>query len=480
MDPRPEDSWVSDLSNDGELPQPAEVEGAEDAEWNRPLKPEEFDEDLSIPYMKEYGTRFEYLVKRVWDEEHTEFERGEELRDIFDRHAHDILASMNDEVVKCIIEGSLPRVMLGPEDGPAAQHRMRARKAITKYGEQWREPNSSGQHQPVICAQYLTDDKGEPPYNHEVSDILAMVTQYAEQSEYGEDKNARDDGFAEQIDTSIQGKKAVDWYSGKRLFVASKTAYENVNKFVESALKKLPTDCDNERQSRTFSEFGYSLNAHQEYSDSAFIRNLVEAVCAVYFPRYQMQQFVVYKTWAVEQGWIGEVLLSRIGSGYISSGHGLGHQPAEPSNNSADTMDANLWNSYMEHAIKFTPFLGKSPSGASLFVELMFPANYKEQTAIYKRLEDEMNRVARLKAELEHEERVQKRLRSFTLTKADVDSKYQKQAEALLRLAELKLLNSMDSDDWAAIREVEQPATEAGPSSDPVGSVFNRTDCQSD
>ncbi|KAK8209883.1 hypothetical protein IWZ01DRAFT_506961 [Phyllosticta capitalensis] len=139
---------------------------------------------------------------------------------------------------------------------------------------------------------------------------------------------------------------------------------------------------------RPWGEFGYTVNgkerldAHKKHKSSNYLMNLAEATCARNFPQYQIHQFIVYKLWSVEQSWAAEILLTRPGGGYTSTGLGFNHHPAGLSNDSANDVSVRRWNSYAAHALQYSPLYGKKSSNGCRILSSFEIANYQRQTEI--------------------------------------------------------------------------------------------------
>jgi len=101
-------------------------------------------------------------------------------------------------------------------------------------------------------------------------------------------------------------------------------------------------------------EFGFStdsptrLKQHHNHLSSNWVMNVHEAVANVLYKdralkqRFSMQSNVIYLAWHPAQCKLAEIILMRLGQGFVVTGGGFSHYPAGRSN-TRNKVSSQLW-----------------------------------------------------------------------------------------------------------------------------------------
>ncbi|EON67079.1 hypothetical protein W97_06196 [Coniosporium apollinis CBS 100218] len=223
--------------------------------------------------------------------------------------------------------------------------------------------------QPSIYVHILADDRGESPSCKALAEMIEFLRAYVK---------GDDDQLAYEIDRvrnshwTRQKAKA-----GARNYLSTEASKKSRRSVSPCRVETLHQFCDN-LESRIngipkpqweaplpghpLSEVGYALNAtkrfqqHKDHTNSNWLMNLVEAVCAARFEgRLIMHQFVVFFIWDRPQAIIGECLFSKLCKSYVEDG-GFNYTSAGSSNwTILQLNDIEQWHRFQVHALSRPP-----------------------------------------------------------------------------------------------------------------------------
>jgi len=119
---------------------------------------------------------------------------------------------------------------------------------------------------------------------------------------------------------------------------------------LEACLRSMPQALWDQPFGVPLSDFGYTRNvekqlkAHGALRLSNFLINLFEAICEVlWFSKLRMAQFVILLIFRAAMASLAEILLTRVGGGYTSTGSGFSHYLASRNNASAQSFSEAGW-----------------------------------------------------------------------------------------------------------------------------------------
>ncbi|KAK7525697.1 uncharacterized protein IWZ02DRAFT_488674 [Phyllosticta citriasiana] len=267
------------------------------------------------------------LVERIWSEVAEEHGLHERQHHTFVRHGFLILLTMSRELVHAIIKGDVPA--MAKNDGDP---RKQAKQFLQLY-------NAERNHPEGLKAGIL----------HRILDQIELYL--------------ANDEYAYQVERQFFPSTAARGY---RLYIDGRPSrVDNIRDFVKKVCRHLPDDP--EIVCRALSEYGYTTNhknrlhMHATHRKSNYIINLVEAITKHEFPdeNYGVHRHVVHMCWAPEQGWVAEVLLNRLGMGYVSTGYGMSTWAAERCSSTSFTMNSSFYRDWAGRAWKYTPYVAQ-------------------------------------------------------------------------------------------------------------------------
>lgn len=266
----------------------------------------------------------------------------------------DILVSMNTELMKSLIDGSL------------------SRKAEITTGEV------------SIALQRILDQKPLPPsiYQNCICDAMGISPTPLQWErvctlmlEYVRGGNESDD-LAILVDQLVRpteewpphlAKRGLRRYTEWRSFIVddgdtapSRRHRDMVRRFVSEMLKRIEGDLQNGKGNIPLAapviEIGFSikyvcrLREHRRHEQSNYLMNLAEAMFKhAYHDTFRLQQLVIYACYRPSQPWFSEIILTQLGQGYTEGAGGFSHYPAGRSNGSAyNKTSRGQWNQF-EH-----------------------------------------------------------------------------------------------------------------------------------
>ncbi|EON64341.1 hypothetical protein W97_03572 [Coniosporium apollinis CBS 100218] len=155
----------------------------------------------------------------------------------------------------------------------------------------------------------------------------------------------QDDQLAEEIDTALEDKmgrlRKVGGSSRSRRYLhgqnhtadkISTSKVDTLRQFcdnVEKRIKAVPPGEGDVPFVRPLARFGFTTQPavrfqnHRDHVSSDTLMNLTESVCYRFFPKYEIEQSLVFAAWEPGQGWAAEILFTRLGGGYINAGTGF-------------------------------------------------------------------------------------------------------------------------------------------------------------
>ncbi|KAK8205198.1 hypothetical protein IWZ01DRAFT_559840 [Phyllosticta capitalensis] len=217
----------------------------------------------------------------------------------FMKHAMMILCSSCKELLVSIRDGTLPRRAID-------NSRPRAKRYID-LNEEERDiavDEVDGKrvvHQPVIFGQYLVNDEGFGPTEKELAAIVILVRLYT---------NPGHPVFEEYV-------KRVDANSPRD---CTRLPRNVVDYFCDEVSARLPAEPSDTVRPRALANYAYSPTPQPARQNRLLC--LVETVCKLYYPQYKIHHHVVFRLYAPEQAWFGEVVFNRLGKS-AESGFGF-------------------------------------------------------------------------------------------------------------------------------------------------------------
>ena len=264
-----------------------------------------------------------------------------------------ILASLDDELLTALIDGTLPRKAEIPEG--------RIHNALADVQKH------SGVS-PAIYMNCICDGMGISPTPRQWQMVCAQIKVYL-----GRDSMAND--LAAKVDMTIQATSS--WprsraKSGLRRYTDFSTPFrpsfsqerrQKVLKFVSEMEKRIQPDLNSGRQDVPLSapvvEVGFSINVlarleqHSKHQNSNYIMNLAEAMLRHLYGRsFRLQQSVIFTCWEPEHPWFSEIVLTQLAQGYTEWAGGFSHAAAGESNRGAyDSFSERTWVPLRHHSL---------------------------------------------------------------------------------------------------------------------------------
>ncbi|KAK8234751.1 hypothetical protein HDK77DRAFT_429400 [Phyllosticta capitalensis] len=264
---------------------------------NMPTDPSEFD------YMELLLDSYWMLVVALADEEEDDWMAGSQ-GSTFMTHVMMILCSSCIELLVSIVDGTLPRravddsrprakryIDLNKEERDVAVDEVDGKRVI---------------HQPVIFGQYLVNDEGFGPTEKELAAIVILVRLYV---------NPGHPVFEEYV-------KRVNANSPRD---CSRLPREVVDYFCDRISDRLPTEPSDTVRPRALANDAYSPTPKPGRQNRLLC--LVETVCKLYYPQYMIHHHVVFRLYAPEQAWFGEMVFNRLGQASTDTGFGFYYKP---------------------------------------------------------------------------------------------------------------------------------------------------------
>ncbi|KAK7517303.1 hypothetical protein IWZ03DRAFT_359428 [Phyllosticta citriasiana] len=318
------------------------------------------------------------LADQVFMDERNLKNLPENNRAAFVHHGVFVMASMGLQTVSGILEGTLAQL-------PRSPNRRQSNAFLELYNAERQRMDRARRYQPCVYVQYFgtSDCKGLP--EEILRRILKLMAHYVTDAAYAR----RVDNAIHALDPSTHEA----WETGYRRYTRQmRGRHTALQTFVDRVQLRIE---DNRAPNRPLSEFGFTNNARRRLEDHAmhrnsnFILNLLEAICKVEYPHHGFRTFryVVHKCWAPQQGWVGEILLNRIGLGYIDTGFGMSYHPAGRSTQSAGSTAAKSYEDWTKHALEWTPVR------KSLDHELRIAKSEMERTIHDQRNAKEVNMI---------------------------------------------------------------------------------------
>ncbi|KAK7525709.1 uncharacterized protein IWZ02DRAFT_431249 [Phyllosticta citriasiana] len=336
-------------------------------------------------YIREALRGYDALLVKISEEE----KLSENSKQVFFRHGFNILASTNNHVLQAVIEGTIPKAMIG-NTNPALKRFLQDSMAEV------RAHSEAKQHQPVIYVQYLANAQGESPTVNELKEIISLVKRYI-------DGGDQDVEFACIIDTArdLPSKKKIRWDYGERRYLGqyAKDRKVRANDFCNAVLARCQ-GCDGNSRPRPFSEVGYTnqartrLQSHLKHESSNWLMNLVDAICAVHFRSYKIQQFVIYKIWDDMQSSVAEIIFNRLAQSPLETGFGFAYYPAGRSTFSSETVPSRQYKIWAGDALRTTPLLANVKREHEMVKKLL--AEDRDNRGLQSRIKENQNWEASL------------------------------------------------------------------------------------
>ena len=251
-----------------------------------------------------------------------------------------ILSSMDIELLKSLIDGSLSRKAEIP-----AGH---VSNALLRIQDQ--NPSPPSIYQNCIC-----DLMGMSPTPVQWERVCNHMLEYVQG---GTESNE----LAMMVDQLIYptdewppqlAKRGLRRYTEWRSYVEndgdqlpSISHRRMVRYFVSEMMDRISVDLQSGRGHIPLAapviEIGFSINAryrlreHRRHEHSNYLMNLAEAMFKHLYPNtFRLQQLVIYACFRPSHPWFSEIILTQLGQGYTEGAGGFSHYPAGRSNGSA-------------------------------------------------------------------------------------------------------------------------------------------------
>lgn len=262
-----------------------------------------------------------------------------------------MLYSMDDSVLKAIIQGQLPRL--------AEVASGRVCQVLRDLNEQSSRPDSI---QPGTYMNCICDYKGYSPTPTQWKKVCTLMLKYVQADDEYND-------LAELVDKQVHPKP--DWpkdlaHRGLRRYTEWRSYIENgsfhpdrshrrwVKYFVDQLKERMKAQPVHAPLSVPVVEIGFSnnppqrLRQHRHHESSNYLMNLAEAVFEVEYPgTFRLQQNIIYACFRPIQTWLSEIVLTQLAQGYIDGGGGFSHEVAGRSNSvSNQVVPSRRWNMF--------------------------------------------------------------------------------------------------------------------------------------
>lgn len=252
----------------------------------------------------------------------------------------DILASMENELLKSLIDGSLPK------------------KAEITGSAVWRAlQRMAGQNPspPSIYQNCICDHMGLSPTPRQWECVCSFMLLYIKGGQESDD-------LAMEVDQLIYptqkwpprlARLGLRRYTEWRSYVEddgdrnpSSRHRQMVKHFVSEMRSRIEGDLQSGKGNIPLAapviEIGFSINSvsrlreHRQHQQSNYLMNLAEAMFRHTYPgTFRLQQLVIFACYRPSHPWFSEIILTQLGQGYTEGAGGFSHYPAGRSNGSA-------------------------------------------------------------------------------------------------------------------------------------------------
>lgn len=252
----------------------------------------------------------------------------------------DILASMDNELLKSLIDGLLSR----KAEVPAGQ----VSNALQRIQDQ--KPSPPSIYQNCIC-----DQMGVPPTPIQWELDCDHMLEYIDGGKESNDLAMSVDQLIYPTDIwppqlARRGlRRYTEWRSyieGDGDLQPSNAHRGMVRHFVSEMMNRIADDLQSGRGHITLAapviEVGFSINTHyrlrehRKHQQSNYLMNLAESMFKHLYPGlFRLQQLVIYACYRPSHPWFSEIILTQLGQGYTDGAGGFSHYPAGRSNGNA-------------------------------------------------------------------------------------------------------------------------------------------------
>ena len=253
-----------------------------------------------------------------------------------------ILVSMDDELLKGLIDGSLSR----KAEIPAG----RVSNALQRIRDQ--SPSPPSIYQNCIC-----DRMGISPTPVQWETVCSCMSEYVRGGKESDELAMTVDQLIYPTDKwpPSLAKEGLRRYTEWRSYMKdngnrkpSTPHRDMVGHFVKEMTTRIKDDLQSGRGHIPLAapviEIGFTINTgrrlreHRTHLHSNYLMNLAEAMFKHLYPStFRLQQLVIYACWSPSQPWFSEIILTQLGQGYTDCAGGFSHYPAGRSNGSAYT-----------------------------------------------------------------------------------------------------------------------------------------------
>ena len=251
-----------------------------------------------------------------------------------------ILASMDNELLKSLIDGSLSRKAEIPAfDVSNALQRMRDQKP----------------YPPSIYQNCICDRMGISPTPIQWERVCNSMLEYIRGGDDSNDLAFKVDQLIYPTDqwpthlARLGLRRYTEWRSfieddGDRRLSSRHRGM--VRHFVSEMMIRIKVDLSSGKGNIPLAapviEIGFSINPlhrlreHRQHQQSNYLMNLAEAMFKHVYPgTFRLQQLVIYACYGPSHPWFSEIILTQLGQGYTEGAGGFSHYPAGRSNGSA-------------------------------------------------------------------------------------------------------------------------------------------------
>ena len=264
-------------------------------------------------------------------------DKGEQHSEWIGMELADILVSMDIEVLKALIDGSLTRKSEIP---------------LSKVSSMLQQIERQTPAPPSIYQNAICDRMGLSPTPAQWQNVCDHMIAYVAGGK-------ESDGLAESVDQLVYPsnkwpphlariglRRYTEWRSyidqdGDRH--PSTSRRQMVRYFARQMQDRIKADLQTGKGHIPLTapviEIGFSIDhvgrrrEHRQHRNSNYLMNLAEALFKYLYPRYfRLQQLVIYSCYQPTQCWFSEVILTQLGQGYTEGGGGFSHYTAGLSN----------------------------------------------------------------------------------------------------------------------------------------------------
>ncbi|KAL8724963.1 MAG: hypothetical protein Q9166_007656 [cf. Caloplaca sp. 2 TL-2023] len=200
---------------------------------------------------------------------------------------------------------------------------------------------------PSIYQNAICDEEGNSPTPFQWFKILELMHLYIDGSKRGDEFAMAVDQIVHRSDawpvTNDPFARRLHRYTDEHCDVPSSQRRRVIRNFTTQLADRLNAEVDRARLHVPLAapvlEIGFSngvrkrLRQHRKHRNSNYIMNLAEALFKHQYPKmFCLKQHIIYNCWSADQPWPSEILLTRLGQGYVANGGGFSHYPAGHSN----------------------------------------------------------------------------------------------------------------------------------------------------